>query len=190
MTFSYKNKLYMQIGSLGALIGVSAWASLFLFGLITQADATLSDAQKELASLSIRQEQIASLAKEYDGAHKLFAPQKERLLPREERLLFIMLVEQLAKEAGVLHEISAADDAPAGTTKESLPIFFNISVSGEFPAALRFIYFLEYSQYYLGIEKAQIAQGGGLAGRKKGEVPASPDDVKVQLSVKVYTRSL
>lgn len=190
MTFSYKNRLYTQIGSLVALVGASAWASLFLFGLITQADATLSDAQKELASLSVRQEQIASLAKEYEGAYNLFAPLKERLLPREERLRFIMLVEQLAREAGVLHEISAADDALVGTTQEAPLLFFNISVSGEFPSALRFIYLLEHSQYYLGVEKAQIVQGGGLAGRKREEVPVSPDDVKVQLSVKVYTRSL
>lgn len=190
MTLSYKNKLYIQIGSLIALMGASTWASLFLFGLITQAGATLSDAQKELASLSVRQEQIASLAKEYEGAHALFASLEERLLPREERLHFIMLVEQLAKEAGVLHEISTADDALAGTAREISPIFFNITVSGEFPAALRFIYLLEHSQYHVGVEKAHISQGGGLTGPRKEGLVSSADNVRVQLSVKVYTRSL
>ena len=133
MTFSYKNKLYAQIGLLVALMGVNAWGSLFLFGFITRTNATLRDAHKELASLSVRQEQIASLAKEYDGAYELFTPLADRLLSREERLQFIMLVEQLAQEAGVSHEISAGDDVvSAGAAKESSPLYFNIAYQ-DFP---------------------------------------------------------
>ena len=188
MTFSYKNKLYAQIGLLVALMGVNAWGSLFLFGFITRTNATLRDAHKELASLSVRQEQIASLAKEYDGAYELFTPLADRLLSREERLQFIMLVEQLAQEAGVSHEISAGDDVlPVGTAKEFSPLYFNIAVSGSFPNTLRFMYLLEHSRYYLGIEKAQIVLGGLASAKKEGTV-SSPDDVKMQLSVRVYTR--
>jgi len=187
MTLSYKNKLYIQIGALVAIIGTSAWGSVFLFGLITKAGTVLYDAQNELASLSVRQEQVASIAREYDVSRELFSPLEERLLPREERLLFIMLVEILAGEAGVSHEINAADDAPA-TAKDASPLYFNITVSGGFPDVARFMYLLEHSQYYLSIEKAQISQGGGPAGPKKNGIMASPDDVRAQLNVKVYTR--
>ncbi|MBI5912902.1 hypothetical protein HY839_00485 [Candidatus Azambacteria bacterium] len=189
MTLSYKNKLYVQIGVLGVLIAASAWGSLFLFGLITQAGTTLRDAQNELALLSIRQEQIATIAKEYEGARELFSPLKERLLPREERLRFIMLVEQLALEAGVLHEIGAADDAPVdGTAQGSSSLHFNITISGSFPSVLRFIYLLENSRYFTAVEKAQVMQGGGTMTQKKAVVASSPNDVKAQLTVKVYTR--
>lgn len=188
MTLSYKYKLYIQIGILIALMAASAWGSLFLFGLITKADATLYDAQKELASLSVRQEQITAIAKEYEGAHGLFAPLEDRLLPRADRLRFIMLVEDIAREAGVSHEITAADDAPSGAAKEASPLYFNITVSGSFPSVLRFMYLLEHSQYYLGVEKAQIMQGGGIPGVKKAGAASFPDDVRAQMSVRVYTR--
>lgn len=189
MTFSYKNKLYVQIGVFVALMAASAWGSFILFRLITQADATLRDAQKELASLSIRQEQITAIAKEYESAYERFAPLTERLLPREERLRFIMLVEQLAAEAGVFHEISAADDASVtGAAKEYLPLYFNITVSGSFPNVLRFMYLLENSRYYCAVEKAQITHGGSPAAQKKEGVAASSDDVRAQLAVKVYTQ--
>lgn len=189
MTFSSKNKLYAQIGLFVALMGSNAWGSLFLFGLITQADTTLRDAQNELASLSIRQEQIATIAKEYDGAQEIFASLTDHLLPREERLRFIMLVEQLAQKAGVFHEISAADDAPAaGNVKSSSPLYFNIGISGSFPSVLRFMYLLENSRYFTAVEKVQVTQGGGLAAQKKEGVVSSPDDVKTQLTVKVYTQ--
>lgn len=189
MTLSYKYKLYIQIGILIALMAASAWGSLFLFGLITKADATLYDAQKELASLSVRQEQITAIAKEYEGARGLFAPLEDRLLPREDRLRFIMLVEDLAREAGVAHEITAADDALTGAAaKGASPLYFNITVSGSFPSVLRFMYLLEHSQYYLGMEKAQIMQGGGIPGVKKAGTASFPDDVRAQMSVRVYTR--
>lgn len=189
MTLSYKYKLYIQIGILIALMAASAWGSMFLFGLITQADGTLHDAQKELASLSVRQEQITAIAKEYEGAHALFASLEDRLLPRADRLQFIMLVEDLAREAGVLHEITAADDTLSGAAaKEASPLYFNITVSGGFPSVARFMYLLEHSQYYLGVEKAQIMQGGGIPGAKKAGAMSSPDDVRAQMSVRVYTR--
>lgn len=188
MTLSYKNKLYIQIGILIALMGASAWGSLFLFGLITQADATLSDAQKELASLSIQQEQIASIAKEYESAYERFVPLEERLLPREERLRFIMLVEQLATKAGVFHEINAADDVPTAATKGASPLYFNITISGRFPNVLRFMYLLENSRYFSAVEKTQITQGAGPVAQKREGVASSPDDVRAQFTVKVYTK--
>src|SRR3989344_8665263 len=188
MTLSYKNKLYIQIGVLIILMAVSAWGSESLFGRITQADATLSDAQKELASLSIQQEQIASIAKEYESAYERFVPLEERLLPREERLRFIMLVEQLAAEAEVFHEINAADDAPTAAAKGASPLYFNITISGGFPSVLRFMYLLENSRYFSAVEKVQITQGGGLAAQKKEGVTSSPDDVRAQLSIRTYTR--
>lgn len=188
MTLSYKNKLYIQIGILGVIMAASAWGSLFLFGRITQADTTLSDAQKELAALSIQQEQIASIATEYESAHERFAPLEERLLPREERLRFIMLVEQLAEEAGVFHEINAADDTPAAVTKGVSPLYFNITVSGSFPNVVRFMYLLENSRYFSAVEKAQITQGAGPSAQKKEGIVSSPDDVRTQFTVKVYTK--
>ncbi|MCR4322760.1 MAG: hypothetical protein NUV61_01590 [Candidatus Azambacteria bacterium] len=179
----------MQIGILIGLMALSAWGSMFLFALITQADTLVGDAQKELASLSIRQEQITTIAKEYESAHALFAPLEERLLPREERLRFIMLVEGLAAEAGVVHEISTADDTSAASTEKALPVlYFNITLSGGFPNILRFIYLLEHSRYYLGVQKAQVIQGGGTAAPRKNGTMSSPDDVKAQLSIKVYTQ--
>ena len=189
MTLSYKNKLYVQIGVLVALMVAHAWGGLFLFGLITQADTTVSDAQKELASLFIRQEQIISIAKEYEGARQLFAPLEERLLSREERLRFIMLVEQLAQKAGVFHEIGAADEEPIVSSAHGSPsLYFNIIISGNFPNVLRFMYFLENSRYYAAVEKAQITHSGGIAAQKKEGVIFSPNDVKAQLTVKAYAQ--
>lgn len=196
MNLSYKNKLYMQGGALVALLAASVWVSLFLFGLITQADATVSDSQKELASLSIRQEQIAAIAKEYEGMQQLFMPLEGRFLPPKERLRFIMLVEQLATDAGVLHEIEAVDEVPAGGAEQGGSIanasgvpslHFNINVFGDFPNALRFIYLLENSNYYLTVEKAQVMHSAGNAPKKEGVV-LSQDSVKAQLVVKVYTQ--
>lgn len=191
MSLSYRGKFYIYLGVTACCIGGLVFLAWFLFGMITDADTRVLDAKRELLALAMKQEQMGTITKEYETVRDLLPTLDDMLLPRSEKLQFIMLVEELAARAGVRHVIEAVDDAQTG--KKDAPVLattsFNVTVYGSFPHALQFIYLLESAKTYLSIERAQIANaGGGVFGAKKDTSPLSKDDVKVQLSVKVYTR--
>lgn len=192
MNLSYRGKFYAYLGVTACCVGGLVFLSWVLFGMITDVGARIGNAKEELVSLTMKQEQIGTITKEYETVRDLLPALDAMLLPRAEKLRFIMMVEELAKRAGVQHAIEAAEDAPAGKKDAGAPAtsFFNITVYGGFPRALQFMYLLESAPVYLSIDKAQIGNAGGSASAQLGKdaPPLSKNDVKMQLSVKVYTR--
>lgn len=192
MNLSYRGKFYLYLGITICCVGGLIFLSWFLFGMIAKEGSRILDAKRELASLSMKREQIGMITKEYETVRDLLPALDAMLLPRTEKLQFIMMVEELAERVGVQHVIEAADDAPPA--KKDAPVipttFFNITVYGSFPQALQFLYVLENAQTYLSVDKVQITNAGGSIGAQIGKniLTLSKNDVKMQLSVKVYTR--
>lgn len=192
MNISYRGKFYMYLGVTVCCVGGLVFLAWFLFGMITDADTRVLDAKRELLSLTMKQEQMGSITKEYETVRELLPALDDMLLPRSEKLEFIMLVEELAARAGVYHVIEAVDDVQTGKKDAPVPATtsFNITVYGSFPHALQFMYLLESAKTYLSIERIQITNAGGGIPTvvNKEVVPLSKNDIKAQLSVKVYTR--
>lgn len=192
MTLSYRGKFYVYLGAAICCVGILLFLSWFLFGMITEAGARIMDAKREVRSLAVKQEQMGAITKEYETVRNLLPALDDMLLSRAEKLRFIMLVEDLASRAGVHHVIEAADDAaPAKKDAPAPPTtFFNITVYGSFPNTLKFLYLLESAEIYLSADKLQITHaGGGVVAKGMNEsFPLAKDDVKMQLSVKAYTR--
>lgn len=192
MNISYKGKFYTYLGVTACSVGGLVFLAWFLFGMITDEGMSILDAKRELASLTMKQEQIGTITKEYETVRDLLPSLDAMLLSRIEKLQFIMMVEDLAARAGVQHVIEAADDGQVGKKDAAvLPTtFFNITVYGSFPNVMRFMYLLETAQTYLSIDKLQITGAGSGATMqvRKDAPPLSKNDVKAQLSVKVYAR--
>lgn len=191
MSLSLKSKFSLQAAFLLCVFCGFVFLSWFLFGYVTEARDRVRAAQTELGQLDAEQRQISDISREHEEIAPLVPELESTLLPREDKLAFIMLVERLAQEAGVLHVIEAVSEetAKGATRQQKESLVFNINVFGGFSSALRFMYFLENTHYYLTLEKVQITQGGvppSSAG--SGALPGK-DDVKVQLSVRVYTQT-
>ena len=192
MSISYKGKFYIYAGVTLCCIGALVFLAWFLFGMITDAGARILNAKREALSLVAKQEQMGMITKEYETVRDLLPALDDMLLARSEKLQFIIMVEDLATRAGVHHVIEAADDVQQEKKDASVPAttFFNITVYGSFPNVLRFMYLLESAETYLSIDKMQIAHAGSgaIGQRSKENVSLGKNDVKMQLSVKVYTR--
>lgn len=192
MSLSYRGKFYVYLGVTICCVGGLVFLAWFLFGMITDAGTRILDAKRELASLTMKQAQMGAITKEYETVRDLLPMLDEMLLPRAEKLQFIMLVEELAARVGIHHVIEAVDDANTGKKDAPVPptTSFNITVYGSFPRTLQFMYLLESAKTYLSIERVQITNAGGsVPMQAQGDaIFLSKSDVKVQLSVKVYTR--
>lgn len=172
-----------------------AW---LLFGYIAAAAAEVNAAQKELAQLDGEQRQASEMSKEYEEVKSSISSLDQLLLSGEDKLPFIMLVERLAQETSVTHVIEAVvesvpatfsqKDKSAPREKTRPAVIFNINVFGDFSRVFRFISLLENGPYYLTLETVQIsrAAGSGSFSGIKGAPALEKDDVKAQLSVKVY----
>lgn len=193
MNVSYRGKFYIYVGVTVCCIGGLVFLAWFLFNMITAADASILDAKQEVLSLAAKQGQMGAITKGYDTVHDLLPALDDMLLPHDDKLQFIMRVEDLAARAGVYHVIEAADDAQSAK-KDSVAHAttpFNIEIYGSFPNVLRFVYLLESEKTYLSVDRMQIMRmdGGSIPSQSKNEtITLGKDDVKAQLSVSVYTR--
>lgn len=198
MNFSFKSRFYLEgVVVVGALCGL-VFLGWFLFGRIVAAAQEVNAAQKELIQLEGEQRQISEISKEYEEVKNSLPALDQLLLSREDRLPFIVQVERLAEEASVTHVIEAVAEQASATSlqkdkdaggKIQPAVVFNINIFGDFSYALHFISLLENGYYYLTVEKLQIsrAAGSGSFAGIKGVPPPGKDDVKMQVSVKVYT---
>lgn len=193
MSFSVRHKLYIQAIAFVCALSGFAYLGWLLFGYITAAAEEAATAQKELAQLDAEQRQISEIAKEYEEVKPALPSLERLLLPREEKLSFIMLVERLVKEAGIAHIIDTVEDVSAASsakTKGQDAVVFNINVRGEFSRVMRFAYLLENDQYYLTLEKIHITRATESVPLldENGAPLSVKDAVKMQLSVKVYAQ--
>ncbi len=193
MSISAPQKFYMQTALLVCALFGFAYLGWFLFGRITAAAEAARAAQYELAQLDAQQRQISEIAKEYEEVKPNLPFLERLLLPREEKLPFIMLVERLVQETGIAHIIDTVEDVSAsGGTKANgqNAIVFNINVRGEFSRVMRFVYLLENERYYLSLKKVSIARATEAVPilDANGAPLSAKDAVKMQLSVKVYAQ--
>lgn len=183
MILSSKNKLYLTLFLMVSVLTASGFGAWFVFQLIVGENDKISRLQEELAALETQRDRTGEMTKNYDSV-KSFVPELDSvLLDPNDRLKFIMLVEQLAAQTSVDHVIEAV-----GSLKLSAndPILFNINVSGDFTNVLKFIYSLENAPYYLNIETIQISEGNKLSVGQSGGANGGAGIVTAQMSVKVY----
>lgn len=181
MILSSKNKLYLALSLMIPALAASGFAAWFVFQLIVGENDKIARLQEESAALEMQRDRVGEMSKNYDSV-KSFIPELDSvLLDPNDRLKFIMLVEQLAAQTSVGHVIEAV-----GALKLSAndPILFNINVAGDFSNVLKFIYSLENAPYYLNIETVQLSEGSRLSGQSGGAAGAGV--ATAQMSVKVY----
>jgi len=173
MNLSSKNKIYFIVIFFLLVLAGLGLLSRFLFGLIVEEGNKIKTIQSESMSLNQQRSQINDISKEYENIKDTVSGLDQHLLKADDKLGFIILIEDLARRASVQHLLDISNN------NEGEVIFSNINAFGSFSNVLKFIYLLENSNYYLSIEKIQLT-GGSSAN--------SEDLVKAQMSVKVYTK--
>lgn len=85
------------------------------------------------------------------------------ILPPDEALKFIMLIESIAQSTNNQQEVSAISGAGDKKEKEAdQPLDFQITLRGSFPDLIKFLAYLENAPYYNEINSVQIK---GLSAR-------------------------
>lgn len=191
MNVSLKSKFSLQAVFLLCILSGFIFLSWYTFGYVAQARERVRVAQAELGQLDAEQREISEISRAYDEIEPLVTELERVLLLQEDKLAFIMLVERLAKEVGVLHVIEAVSKETEKDQKrqQNESLVFNINIFGGFSKTLQFMYLLENTDYYVTLEKIQITQGVlPVKGSSSGALPGK-DDVKAQLAVRVYTQT-
>lgn len=189
MTLSTKNKLYLAILLMAALIALCGFAAWYAFGLVVKESDKIAKLQSEQSLADRQRGQLSEMTKNYDAVKDLIPQLDSVLLGADEKLQFIMLIERLSAQASVDHVIEAVGGvAPvAGKSTGADPIKFNINITGDFPNVLKFIYALESSPYYVNIERVQLSGDGTKF--SPGQLSASGSGgVKAQMLVRVYSK--
>ena len=187
---SAKNKLYLTIVLMAALLAGGGFAVWFLLGLIAEGSEEIVKLQTEQRMIETQRNRLDDMTRNYESLKDSIPSIDSVLLDPLDKLKFIMLVEELSAKTSVEHVIEAVA-APSASDKEKASgadsIMFNINVAGDFPNVIKFIYSLENSLYYVNIEKVQLGEGSARSS-SSAQGPAGAGIVKAQMSVKVYSK--
>jgi len=183
---SYKNKFYLHITIIILIFGGLVFGSWYLFGLISQtAEGKIQDLQKDLSLVDAQIKRANEIFEEYERAKESAPILDASLLKWEGRLQFIILVEQLAKQTGVSHEIEAIESGREEKLKNGEnEILFNVNITGSFPQVLSFVYLLENSRYYLTVDRLRITRTAGARNQVTQQLSG---EIKAQMLIKIYS---
>ncbi|MEK7519937.1 MAG: hypothetical protein AAB581_01690 [Patescibacteria group bacterium] len=166
-----------------ACAGLS-FAAWFAFGLVLTAHEKVMDIKRNIATLSAKQGKATGILNEYERAQEDIARATSVLLDRNDKLTFIIMVERLAAEYGVTHIIQAVEGDAQDATGKKDHITFSLGVSGSFAQVLKFTQALEYTEYYAAANSVHMFTASG----KGGSAVGTTDEVRAQLSLRVYVR--
>jgi len=183
---SYKHKFYLHVTIIILVLGGLAYGGWFLFGLVSQtAEGKIQELQKDLSLVDAQIKRANEIFEEYESAKESIPILDASLLDWEDRLKFIILVEQLVKQTGVSHEIEAVESEREQKVKSGEnEILFNVNITGSFPQVLSFVYLLENSRYYLNIDRLRLTR---LIGAGSQSTQQLLGEIKAQMLIKIYS---
>lgn len=169
-----------------ALIALCGFAAWYVFGLIITETDKIATLQSEQSFLDQQKGRLNEMTKNYESIKDLVPQLNSVLLDPNDKLKFIMLIEQLSTQTSVDHVIEAVGGTTSAKSTVTEPIIFNINITGDFPNILKFIYTLENAPYYINIERVQL-NGDGTKFSFNQSSPGT-GGVKAQMLVKVYSK--
>lgn len=181
------------------------YAGYFLFGEIASSKSLYIEKSKELVSREKKQEQIGEIKKELEKTEKNREEIISSLLSPQDVLEFILRIEDIAKKAGLAHEVRILKEItqesidqellalrqarqrvrPAEETalQEKLPgVTFNVDISGSYSGIIRFLEGIGTLSYYTHIESFNISED------LKGEDAEQAGMVKSTIQLMVFTK--
>lgn len=180
------------------------YAGYFLFGEIASSKSIYIEKSKELVSGEKKQEQIEQTKKELEKTEKNREDIVSSLLSPRDVLEFILRMEDIAKKAGLTHEVRILKEVTQESIdrellalrqarqrgrsteetalEEKLPgVTFNVDISGSYPGIVRFLEGIGTLSYYTHIESFNISRD------TKGE-GAETGTVKSTIQLMVFTK--
>ena len=137
---SAKNKLYLTIVLMAALLAGGGFAVWFLLGLIAEGSEEIVKLQTEQRMIETQRNRLDDMTRNYESLKDSIPSIDSVLLDPLDKLKFIMLVEELSAKTSVEHVIEAVA-APSASDKEKASgagsIMFNINVAGDFPNVIK-----------------------------------------------------
>lgn len=200
---NYQNKIKLRLSfiALGVLLAF-AYAVYLVWGQISYARVQYIEKYTELISLEEKQ----GLSKELQVELAKTATDREEvvqaLLRKEDVLKFIERVEDIAKRAGLSHEVKIlrettrediekertalartrgkAKDEALEAIKKRLPgVTFNVSMGGLYSGIVRFLEGIGTLPYYTHVERLDLSSGRG----GDEEVESATLEASIQLTV-------
>jgi Tfp pilus assembly protein PilO len=172
------------------------YAGYFLFTEIASSKNLYVEKSRELVSYEKKQEQIGKIKSELEMTGKNREGIISSLLSPKAVLEFILRIEDIAKKAGLTHEVrilkeitqesidqellaqraARRRDRPAEeqALEEKLPgVTFNIDISGSYSGVIRFLEGIGTLSYYAHIESFSISGAPKGEGEESGAVKAT-----------------
>lgn len=172
MSLSLQKKFYLNIAIFVLLAAGLCFLPWYIFGLIVKEGDKIQSVKSETVTLNKQRAKINELMKEYERVGEQASQLGESLLPSSDKLKFILLIEELARDTNIEHLLDIAGADPEAA-------YFNVSAFGTFDNVLKFIYLLENSPYYISIHKIQVTKGSAKDGASI---------VRAQMLIKVFTQ--
>lgn len=172
MNLSLRKKFYLSIFIFIAAVAGLCFLPWYVFGLIIEEGDKIQSVQSETVTLNKQRARINELMKEYERVGESSLRLEQSLLSSSDKLKFILLIEELARDTNLEHLLDVAGADPEAA-------YFNISVFGSFDNVLKFIYLLENAPYYISVQKIQITKGSAKDGSSI---------VRAQMFIKVFSQ--
>lgn len=172
MKLTLPQKFYLNIAIFFMVVAGLCFLPWYIFGLIIEEGNKIRSVQSETVTLNKQRARINELMKEYERVDESALQLELSLLSSSDKLKFILLIEELARDTNVEHMLDVAGADPEAA-------YFNISSFGSFSNVLKFIYLLENAPYYISIQKIQITKGSAKDGS---------NIVRAQMLIKVFTQ--
>lgn len=197
-----KLKLFMITVALAAGFG---YAVYFLWGKVVSTQDLYIEKTKELLSLERKQEQISELEEKLSQTKEKREEIIESILLQEDMISFILKIEDIAKKAGLAHEVKiirkitsesieqerlairrarrTAKEALEEALRDKLPgVTFDVGLEGSYEGIIRFAEGVASLPYYTHIDRLNISE------KRKGEAGFEENKVKASINLTVFTR--
>lgn len=172
MNLSLRKNFYLSIFIFIAAVAGLCFSPWYVFGLIIEEGDKIQSVQSETVTLNKQRARINELVKEYERVDESALQLEQSLLSSPDKLKFILLIEELARDTNLEHLLDVAGADPEAA-------YFNISAFGSFNNVLKFIYLLENAPYYISVQKIQITKGSAKDGSSI---------VRAQMFIKVFSQ--
>ncbi len=179
-----KQKIYLSLGVFSALL------FLIIFLVVAPVVSQIRNDGLELVQKKQNMELFYSDWRLLDKSHKDYQAMRAEigglpaLLPKEEPLKFIVLIENIAQATGLRQEVSvipAPNDNKNAAVKNSLD--FQIILRGRFPNLIKFLVYLENAPYYSNLKSLQIQR---LSAKDASGASVSSGEISATLKVNVF----
>lgn len=153
-----KRKLLLALVSgLMIITALFVLLNIFLFAPIRDSNATLSEAQRQLAILDKKNRLLLDLERTIIEERPQIDIIDSALLNPHQVVIFIETLEAAALKSGVKLIIGSAEIQAGAPVKSNGRSRFSISASGSFANVHRYITLLENVPYYIEIDQAYLS---------------------------------